>query len=108
MPDATCAAVSRTSAMSPAHTATSSNSPSGTAAAATTTAATTSATSEQRPRRCDQQCRYGGYCKKLGYPRHDDLLFAFNSAAHSRQNYGARRWLKVERSSECSSENVIE
>src|SRR6266852_2841620 len=37
--------------------------------------------SEQRAGRCDQQCRYGGYCKKFGYPRHDDLLFVINSAS---------------------------
>jgi hypothetical protein len=85
--DTTYAAMSRAhaAAMSATHTgtntgscpATSSSSPSGAAAPA----ATATPTSEQRPRRCDQQCRYGGYCKKLGYPRHDDLLFAFNSAA---------------------------
>jgi hypothetical protein len=97
-------------AMSPTHTgstnagsypATSSDtcSPSGTTAASaatsatattttTTATATATATGEQRPGRCDQQQgRYCGYRKKLGYPRHDDLLFAFK----------ARRWLKIER-----------
>jgi hypothetical protein len=44
-------------------------------------AAAAAAASEQRAGRCDQQCRYGGYCKKLGYPRHDDLPFVFNSAS---------------------------
>jgi len=26
-------------------------------------------------------CRYSGYCKKFGYPRHDDLLFVISSAS---------------------------
>ncbi|WP_439405430.1 hypothetical protein ACNJX9_29100 [Bradyrhizobium sp. DASA03076] len=72
--------------MSPTHAnagsdaAASANSPSG--AAATTTAATpTTAASEQRSRRCDQQGRYGGYCKQLGELRHDDLLFAIECSA---------------------------
>ena len=111
-------------AMSPAHTgstnagsysASSSNTASGasataaTAATAATTAATTTTSSEQRSRRCDQQCGYGGYCKQLGNLRHNDLLFAFNSALLSQgQNDGARRWLKVERSTRCSAQNVIE
>ena len=30
--------------------------------------------SEQRTRRCNQQCRYADYCKKPGYPHHDALL----------------------------------
>jgi len=47
---------------------------------ASASAASASA-SEQRAGRCDQQCRYGGYCKKLGYPRHDDLPFVFKSAS---------------------------
>ena len=34
-------------------------------ASASASAASASA-SEQRAGRCDQQCRYGGYCKKLG------------------------------------------
>jgi hypothetical protein len=41
--------------------------------------------SEQRAGRCDQQCRYGDYCKKLGYPRHYDLLFVFSSASKAAQ-----------------------
>ena len=108
-------------AMSPAHagstnagsySATSSNTASGasaTAATAASTAAATTASSEQRSRRCDQQCGYGGYCKQLGNLRHNDLLFAFNSALLSQgQLDGARRWLKVERSTKCSAQNVIE
>src|SRR5713226_2366013 len=43
------------------------------------------AVSEQRAGRCDQQCRYGDYCKKLGYPRHYDLLFVFSSASKAAQ-----------------------
>jgi hypothetical protein len=93
--DTTDAAMSRThaAALSPTHTrctnagsdtATSSATCSHTAAATTATTATAAATttSEQRRGRRDQQCRYGGYCKKLGYPRHDDLLVcAVNSAS---------------------------
>src|SRR3954454_1382922 len=99
--------------VSPTHTrctnAGSYSAASGSATAATAATATATATSrEQRSRRCDQQCRYGGYCKQLGYLRHDDLLFAFNSAANPRQYYGARQCSKVERSTECSSQNVIE
>src|SRR5262245_54656893 len=45
-----------------------------TAAAATTAAATATAISEQRAGHRDQQCRYGDYSKKLGYPCHDALL----------------------------------
>ncbi|WP_198031954.1 hypothetical protein [Bradyrhizobium sp. Ec3.3] len=81
MTDTTNATMSHAAAMSAGSTNASSYpatcSRSGTATtttAATTTAATT--TSEQRPGRCDQQCRYCGYCKKLCHPRHDDLLFA--------------------------------
>ncbi|MBW7960878.1 hypothetical protein [Bradyrhizobium sp. BR 10261] len=82
--------------MSPTHAnagsdaAASANSPAG-AAAATTAAAPaattpTTASSEQRSRRCDQQGRYGGYCKQLGELRHDDLLFAINSARLTQGN----------------------
>ena len=53
------------------------SSDSGAGAAASASAAV----SEQRAGRCDQQCRYGDYCKKLGYPRHDDLPFVFKSAS---------------------------
>ena len=60
-----------------AYSATCSTSASGTAATAASTSATTS---EQRSSRCDQQCGYGGYRKQLDYLRHDDLLFAFDSA----------------------------
>ena len=35
-------------------------------ASAAAAATATAATSEKRSGRCDQQCRYGGYCKKLG------------------------------------------
>jgi hypothetical protein len=102
-------------AMSPTHTrctnagsysATSSASAGTAPTAATATAST--ASREQRSRCCDQQCRYGGYCKQLGYLRHDDLLFAFNSAANPRQYYGARQCLKVELSTECSAQNLLE
>src|SRR5216684_2330314 len=47
--------------------------------------AASTAVSEQLAGRCDQQCRYGDYCKKLGYPRHYDLLFVFNSASKAAQ-----------------------
>ena len=51
---------------------------SATTAAAATTAATTTATtaavSEKRAGRCEQQCRYSDYCKKLGHPHHDAPL----------------------------------
>ena len=50
-------------------------------ASSASSASSAPAASEQRAGRCDQQCRYGGYCKKLGYPRHDDLPFVFNSAS---------------------------
>jgi hypothetical protein len=46
--------------------------------------------SEQRAGRRDQQCRYGGYCKKFGYPRHDDLLFVINSAPKAAERNPAR------------------
>jgi hypothetical protein len=89
----TDAAMSRTHAatLSPTHTrctnagsdtANSSATCSHTAAATATAATAAAAASEQRRGRRDQQCRYGGYCKKLGYPRHDDLLVcAVNSAS---------------------------
>jgi hypothetical protein len=67
----------------------SSDSASSGAAAATATATATFA-SEQRAGRCDQQCRYGGYCKKFGYPRHDDLLFVINSASKAAERNPAR------------------
>jgi hypothetical protein len=67
----------------------SSDSASSGAAAATATATATFA-SEQRAGRCDQQCRYGGYCKKFGYPRHDDLLFVINSASKAAERNSAR------------------
>ncbi|MCP3464671.1 hypothetical protein [Bradyrhizobium sp. CCGUVB23] len=84
MTDTTNATMSHAAAMSAGSTNASSYpatcSRSGTAttttAATTTAATTTTTTSEQRPGRCDQQCRYCGYCKKLCHPRHDDLLFA--------------------------------
>ncbi|WP_162268410.1 hypothetical protein [Bradyrhizobium manausense] len=84
MPCTRAAAMSPTHANAGSDAAASANSPSG--AAATTTAATTAATpttaaSEQRSRRCDQQGRYGGYCKQLGELRHDDLLFAIECCA---------------------------
>ncbi|WP_198031858.1 hypothetical protein [Bradyrhizobium sp. Ec3.3] len=109
MADTTNATMSHAAAMSPTHTASSypaTCSRSGTAATTATTAAATAtattaattaatatatATSEQRPGRRNQQCRYCSYCKKLCYPRHDDLLFAFNSASSSRLHCGARR-----------------
>jgi len=99
-------------AMSPTHTrctnAGSYSATSSASAGTAPTAATATASREQRSRRCDQQCRYGGYCKQLGYLRHDDLLFAFNSAANPRQYYGARQCLKVELSTECSAQNLLE
>ena len=48
-------------------------------------ASASAAVSEQLAGRCDQQCRYGDYCKKLGYPRHYDLLFVFSSASKAAQ-----------------------
>ncbi|WP_456737858.1 MULTISPECIES: hypothetical protein [unclassified Bradyrhizobium] len=50
------------------YSGTCSNSASGASATTATTAATATAatTSEQRSRRCDQQCGYGGNCKQLG------------------------------------------
>ena len=63
-----------------------------TAACTTATAAAASTTaSEQRPGRCNQQCRYGGYGKKFGYSRHGDLPFAINCASDS----GQRNWVGV-------------
>jgi len=47
---------------------------SATSASAATSAPATTAVSEQRAGRCDQQCRYADYCKKLGHPHHDALL----------------------------------
>jgi hypothetical protein len=74
-----CPAYSRASSNSGA----AASSASGAASAASTS--TSTAVSEQRAGRCDQQCRYGDYCKKLGYPRHYDLLFVFNSASKAAQ-----------------------
>ncbi len=54
-----------------------------TASSSTTTASST--TSEQRAGCCDQQCRYDGYCNKLGYSLHDDLPFVVNSACTAEQ-----------------------
>ncbi len=54
-------------------------------AAASSASSASAAVSEQRAGRCDQQCRYGDYCKKLGYPRHYDLLFVFSSASKAAQ-----------------------
>ena len=94
MTDTSSAAVpcTRAAAMSSTHTrctnagsysGTCSNSASG---ASATTATATATTSEQRSRRCDQQCGYGGYRKQLDYLRHDDLLFAFDSARPTHGN----------------------
>ena len=55
--------------------------PSTSSIAATAASGAAASASEQRAGRCDQQCRYGDYCKKLGYPHHDDLLFVINSAS---------------------------
>jgi hypothetical protein len=51
--------------------------------AATCASATTASAGEQRAGRCDQQCRYRGDYKKLGHPRHGDLLFVFSSEVKS-------------------------
>jgi hypothetical protein len=89
---------SATTATGSATTATTATTATGSATTATTaTAAATTATSEQRRGRCNQQCRYGDYCKKLGYPRHDDLLFAFNSEPNSRATRRGSAVVKVER-----------
>jgi hypothetical protein len=45
-----------------------------TSAATTAAASATTAVSEQWAGRCEQQCRYADYCKKLGHPHHDALL----------------------------------
>ena len=60
--------------------ATSASTPSAAAPASSTATA-----SQQRAGCCDQQCRYGGYCNKLGYFLHDDLLFVLNSACTAEQ-----------------------
>ncbi|WP_271621865.1 hypothetical protein [Bradyrhizobium sp. CCBAU 51745] len=87
MPCTHAAAMSPTHANAGSDAAAAANSPSAAAAAAATTAtAATTASSEQRSRRCDQQGRYGGYCKQLGELRHDDLLFAINSARLTQGN----------------------
>src|SRR6266849_5649574 len=82
--DTSRAAMSRTCTGAdscPAYSRASSNS----GAAASSASASSAAVSEQRAGRCDQQCRYGDYCKKLGYPRHYDLLFVFSSASKAAQ-----------------------
>jgi hypothetical protein len=66
-----CATCSRTCSATCSCSGAAARSTSGTASAAP---ASSAAASEQRARCCDQQCRYGGYCNKLGYPDHDDLL----------------------------------
>ena len=63
--------------------ATSASTPS--AAASAPAASSTATASQQRAGCCDQQCRYGGYCNKLGYFLHDDLLFVLNSACTAEQ-----------------------
>jgi hypothetical protein len=70
---ATC---SRACSASGAATSATATSAATSATASTTSAATSAATSvsEQRAGRCEQQCRYGDYRNKLGYPRHNDLL----------------------------------
>ena len=86
--DTTHAAMSRTCTGANSCPACCSHASSDSASAAASAAASASASasaSEQRAGRCDQQCRYGGYCKKLGYPRHYDLLFVFSSASKAAQ-----------------------
>ncbi|MGV7219036.1 hypothetical protein [Bradyrhizobium sp. UFLA05-112] len=99
MTGTTDATMSHAAAMSPGSTNASSYPATCSRTATTTTTAATAAAaaSEQWAGRCDQQCRYCSYCKKLCYLRHDDLLFAFNSASSSRLHRRARRQLKVER-----------
>jgi len=76
------AAVADTTHAAMSRTCTGANSCPACCSHASSAAASASASaSEQRAGRCDQQCRYGGYCKKLGYPRHDDLPFVFKSAS---------------------------
>ncbi|MCP3476898.1 hypothetical protein NLM33_42835 [Bradyrhizobium sp. CCGUVB1N3] len=53
------------------------------AASASTAAAASASAGEQWAGPCNQQCRYGGHCDKLCYPRHDDLLLVFNSACEA-------------------------
>jgi hypothetical protein len=74
MADPSRAAMSSNWTATMASTCTSSNSAAAPCAAASTTAAAPTTMSEQRTGRCDQQCRYADYCKKLGYPHHDALL----------------------------------
>jgi hypothetical protein len=75
---ATCSrACSASAANSCSATCSGAASASAPSAAPSAASAAASAASEQRAGRCDQQCRYGGYCNKLGYTHHDALLFVF-------------------------------
>jgi hypothetical protein len=80
---ATSASRSRSSGASASAGTASATTASASATTTTTTAATATA-SEQRAGCCDHHCRYEGYCQKLGYPCHDDLLFVLGSASKPR------------------------